>query len=332
MTIFLSGRRLAEAIRELIAKEEKLDILVAYVGDGVEKEIEQRSSDISQVRLACNLTHGATNPKPLVTLLKAGRIRLFQIDNLHAKVLLGSSQAIVSSANASTRALGSAAAPDPILLEAGVKITDPQELASIRSWIERIFVSAEEITDPEHSDLERAATEFAVRNVGRLLNRNERKITSLVQLLSVAETGILDEVRIIAWSEDISDDGYATVERASQTFGDPTISPRYAYELENRDPLGEGVTIIDFLISPKRRSVKPGKFSCPRIGAHAKLPMRRKGWHIQLVDPVATLPGGISLDVATMRELGKATLDFLAGDTSAVTSLKEVLEHRKTHS
>jgi hypothetical protein len=123
---FLSGKRLTTAIKTLL-KEDKVRCAVAFWGNGCEKLLEGKDA-----RVICNLTSGGTNPHALKKL----KAELKQYDALHAKVIIGKSYSIVSSANISSNGLGFEGIEQNGWHEAGVKIKTSDEL---KNWFDDLW-------------------------------------------------------------------------------------------------------------------------------------------------------------------------------------------------
>ncbi len=105
---------LSKEIKKLLAIENNLRIAVAFIGDGANQWINAKD-----VKIICNLTMGGTNPQEIRRLIERfGKNNIKQIDNLHAKLYIGSEYAIVGSANMSSNGLGN---QPNALREAGYK-------------------------------------------------------------------------------------------------------------------------------------------------------------------------------------------------------------------
>ena len=96
----------------------------------------------SRAKIVCNLATGGTNPDEILALQATGHTVL-QHDQLHAKVYLGRSQAVVTSANASANGLGLEASEQARWIEAGFLTSDVQP---IRKWFNNLWMNSGEIT------------------------------------------------------------------------------------------------------------------------------------------------------------------------------------------
>ncbi|HQX05807.1 MAG TPA: phospholipase D family protein [Zoogloea sp.] len=118
-TDFLSDVALSSAVHDMLATKDCLNLAVAFWGHGAETEKKQT---YTEVRIVCNLTMGGTNPgtvRKLIERFSADNVR--QLDTLHAKVLIGDDQVIVSSANISTNGVGDDAEKPATWREAGYR-------------------------------------------------------------------------------------------------------------------------------------------------------------------------------------------------------------------
>src|SRR5262245_2159208 len=124
---FLSGRRLDEEIKRMAA-ERQARCAVAFWGRGAPQNFRHPKG----VRIVCNLAQGATNPAASAELQRRGA-DVRQCDVLHAKVYLGQTNAVVTSANASTNGLASEGREAARWKEAGalLEVTPP-----IEEWFE----------------------------------------------------------------------------------------------------------------------------------------------------------------------------------------------------
>lgn len=131
-----SSRDIQENIVRLMAGhdvDEPIAIAVAFWGEGAEALLPADR----RFRLICNLSMGGTNPAVIETLLARPGIEVRHLPDLHAKVVLTASGAVVSSANFSANGLGLEDCSGDGWQEAGIAIpaTDP-EFVKIYAWFE----------------------------------------------------------------------------------------------------------------------------------------------------------------------------------------------------
>jgi hypothetical protein len=100
--MLLTGAALFEAIQQTIKGSRAL-CAVAFWGIGADQLL--LGPPDRDLRVICNLAMGGTNPHVISRLLEAG-IEVRQCDVLHAKVYIGTDDAVITSANASMNGLG----------------------------------------------------------------------------------------------------------------------------------------------------------------------------------------------------------------------------------
>jgi hypothetical protein len=142
---FLYGKDLDDAIREILERD-NARMAVAFWGAGI-SELMPESGDNSQ-QLICNLMSGATNPHEIDKIRKY--VNVHQVDDLHAKVYLCDTHAIVTSANASANGLGFEGKEQSRWQEAGVLVKDT---ISIEQWFKDLWASSRPVKD---DDIEKA--------------------------------------------------------------------------------------------------------------------------------------------------------------------------------
>lgn len=149
--------RIQELVEACGQRRDLLRMAVAFWGSGSEQIIKGPG----RFNILCNLSHPGTNPWVIEKIRNLPGVNIKQLDDLHAKVVIGSAGAFVGSANMSERALGINMSGRQGWLEAGVSLdakTDDHAEASI--WFDAAWEAAGAITDP---DLERAKLTWAER-------------------------------------------------------------------------------------------------------------------------------------------------------------------------
>lgn len=161
--------KLSKEIKKLLETENNLRIAVAFIGDGASQLINPQAID---VKIICNLTMGGTNPAEIKKLIKRFDTKnIKQIDNIHAKLYIGSEYAIVGSANMSSNGLGN---QPNALREAGYKfkIDQPSGKRSLDWFDNDLWQSARSITE---QDLKNAAEKWKRRDRARNGNSNGKE-------------------------------------------------------------------------------------------------------------------------------------------------------------
>lgn len=158
--MLLLENNLSSEIKKLLGSETKLRIAVAFIGNGASQLIGPQAKD---VKIICNLTMGGTNPNEIKTLInRFGRKSVRQIDNLHAKLYIGTEYAIVGSANMSTNGLGN---QPSALREAGYKFKLDQSSGNCGTdWFDTLWGKASNITNRHLKD---AVEKWEYRNRAR---------------------------------------------------------------------------------------------------------------------------------------------------------------------
>jgi hypothetical protein len=150
---FLSGLEIKQAIQNL-KRQKRLWCAVAFWGKGADQIFETYPAD---TRLICNLQMGGTNPyviRKLMDILGSEKVR--HEPQLHAKVYIGDTQAVITSANASTNGLGLEGDEQANWIEAGTLV----EFSDTEEWFKQVWKDSKKI---ENSDLAKAETAWKAR-------------------------------------------------------------------------------------------------------------------------------------------------------------------------
>lgn len=192
---------LIQSVERVIANHRSnapIRIAVAFWGAGAEKLL---SNTGSRVQIVCNLMSGGTNPSVIRCLRLKPNIEVLQLNTLHAKVVIGDSGAIISSANFSTNGLGIEGAPS--WNEAGyfIESTHPA-YQEIESWFADIQ-SKSSVIKPEDivkADLRWAARQARDREDGESAMppkvQNYERQSKIEPSSSAADDG-LDEIQTV---------------------------------------------------------------------------------------------------------------------------------------
>lgn len=149
MTEFVTGETLRAALRKVCAGDD-LRCAVAYLGSEAKGLLGSLGA-----RVICDATSGGTSPHALRALGAPTNERLRHRDFLHAKVYLSTAGLVVTSANASGRALGSDHS-GPLLIEAGILCQVGDEaFEPAASWFEAVWSDSVSV-DKTHIELAEA--------------------------------------------------------------------------------------------------------------------------------------------------------------------------------
>jgi hypothetical protein len=161
--IFLNNSQaILNQLSRVIAKHDSLEpikIAVAFWGNGALSLLDESK----RYFIICNLRSGGTNPSVIETLVEMPNITILQNDALHAKVVLSSSGAIVSSANFSSDGLHFGNNHCHGWIEAGIFIHNQHsEIARIEKWFAEI---AERSTQICSDDIAKAKEAWDSRHI-----------------------------------------------------------------------------------------------------------------------------------------------------------------------
>lgn len=179
--MLLHRKNYLDCLERLIGKSEKLDVAVAFWGDGAEQIFQNAPAD-QQRRLLCNFSMGGTNPFVVERLLTIPNINMRQLDDLHAKVVVGARSAIVGSANISANGLGVGGAETAGWSEAGSFLESVEDVEEVQTWFEEHWAASREISK---ADLEIAKLRWnanATRSIARGMNPFELPVNELKDL------------------------------------------------------------------------------------------------------------------------------------------------------
>jgi hypothetical protein len=156
--MFVSSSDYKQHLKTLVDNEEgELRVAVAFWGKGAVEHI--HPNDKRPIRMICNLLSGGTNPKVIEDLWERAKadpytVKIGQCDRLHAKVILGSHQALIGSANLSSNGLSMEDDEVANWIEAGIMTTDIEELTGLGDWFEKLWssdnvrpISAQDLSD-----------------------------------------------------------------------------------------------------------------------------------------------------------------------------------------
>lgn len=149
---FLNSKNYFEELKNLIEGEDVILIAVAFWGNGA-KELIPEIFDGRYFRIICNLGSGGTNPLVIREIIeisiKNSGVKIMNLDNLHAKVIIGGKSAIVGSANLSINGLGLETSECATWHEAGMLVHEKSQLKQIREWFDCLWEKSTTISEEE---------------------------------------------------------------------------------------------------------------------------------------------------------------------------------------
>ena len=141
-----SGKEIAKKIDFLINEEitGSVNFAVAFWGSGADYKLR------GSCKIICDLDSGACNPHVIRNLLKRDNCVVLKAENFHAKVVISSAGAVISSANMSTNGLGSEGSDASGTIEAGYFVTRQlPEYKEISKWFDDMWCNASSITEDD---------------------------------------------------------------------------------------------------------------------------------------------------------------------------------------
>lgn len=199
--MFITSEDYLSELNVLTQDSNELDIAVAFWGERSELLIPLAQD--KTVRVICNLASGGTNPKPIEQLMKDG-VNVRQLDDLHAKVILGTQAAIVGSANFSVNGLQLEDREVKGWSEAGLLTASAPDLSSIKQWFDSEWNRSRRVTP---KDLEIALEAWKIRRANRPQFKQVKSITEL-HSSEVKDRNLY----VIIWGEEASEGAYAAYE------------------------------------------------------------------------------------------------------------------------
>jgi hypothetical protein len=250
--MFISSKSYLTEVKKITQGLERLDIAVAFWGEGSDELILQSTNKMA--RIVCNLASGGTNPGPIRRLIDR-KVQVRQLDELHAKVIVGDNSAIVGSANLSTNGLQLEAGESTGWTEAGVLVHSADELRDISEWFEAIWERTRAIAP---SDLDKAEEAWKLRRLAR------PKTQQAETLFDLSPREVKDRrIFLLIWSEGASEganEAFDALISQAQQQGvlDHVILNKLSF-YEDLAEVPDDATIISF-----QRHAK-GKYSCDGI-------------------------------------------------------------------
>lgn len=253
--MFISGSAYLENVRAILSGGETVDVAVAFWGEGAELLFSE--GDGCCFRVICNLAGGGSNPTTVAHLRNLPHVELKQMDDLHAKVLIGSTTALIGSANFSANGLRLDGNGARGWNEAGLLTRDAAMLRDARLWFAASWEIARSVRD---EDLVRAADLWARRP-------NARPPTRAASLLQLTPGEARDAgIYVVVWAKEASLAASAAakhvVEQAA-TLSDG-ISQSVLSFYEDWNELPENASLISFKL------LRNGRCNCD--GVYRRVP------------------------------------------------------------
>jgi hypothetical protein len=253
--MFVSSSMYKHELKKLVETEGgELRVAVAFWGKGAVDHI--HPDDTRPLRVICNLLSGGTNPKVIEALWERAKanpdtVKIAQCDNLHAKVILGSQQALIGSANLSSNGLSMEDDEVSNWIEAGLLTSDTEDLNRIGKWFEELW-SSESVRPISEKDLRAAKDAWNKRRGARTnIEANTSEPFSLGKW-TVAQLSDRPAYMII-YRTDLSPTGEKERVKAQKEFNAPTkgnssSDELYAFERWSNFPEGHSGQIVELVM------------------------------------------------------------------------------------
>jgi hypothetical protein len=111
-------------------------IAVAFWGGDAKKLLQIEKWKAAKIRIICDATSGACNPRTLRYLCTKFPGNVFTNNRLHSKVYWTPTKTLITSANASASGLSLEGAETYGNIEAGVASSEPEILNEVKKWFE----------------------------------------------------------------------------------------------------------------------------------------------------------------------------------------------------
>jgi len=275
--MLLAGRGILGEIRDLIEHASRLDLAVAYWGEGACRALRLEKCKAKNIRIVCDFRSGATNPDEIAMIqrrLKNKHVVVKQMDRLHAKVYLSERRCVVGSANASTDGLGWEGPRTSNLIEACYSFDQrqKQEMREARTWFERTWRRASKITP---TDVSAARRRFNERQKRRPLNRrNPTSMLSLSEWMKDINDVKRRNILVFLMTRQLDKAERAALKQYQQATGQRYITA-YGDELSRNWSLTtilrdypEDHYILEFWKGRKNRIYYDGAFYIPKTGSN----------------------------------------------------------------
>jgi len=171
--MLLTNDNYFDEVSAICSNGEPLDIAVAFFGEKAASLFKTNA----QVRIICNLESGACNPNAIVELKKRSNIDIKTCCELHSKVLIQKSKAIIGSANLSANGLSFEDDESKGWIETGILTTDEKLIKKSQDWFESLWAKADVITDEK---IKEAKEKWKKRRNQRPLDKSNKSFFEAV--------------------------------------------------------------------------------------------------------------------------------------------------------
>jgi hypothetical protein len=178
---FVSGSDTLDLVSELLKSEDvEIALAVAFWGDAAMKRLGVADWKAKKIRVICNATSGACNPKALTALRSCLGSNLRTNPNLHSKVYWTPTKMVVTSANAS--ASGLSLQDDEVVgnIEAGLTTNSDILLNETKKWFDRVYALPESV-EIDDGVIKKAKAMWSRRRPGRFSPKLSGTLTDVLR-------------------------------------------------------------------------------------------------------------------------------------------------------
>jgi hypothetical protein len=157
-----------ESVAQFLKSEDiEIALAVAFWGGDALKRLGVAEWKAKNIRMICNATSGACNPRALKELRSHIGSNLRTNPNLHAKVYWTPSTLVITSANASASGLSLEGEEVKGNIEAGIVSTDHLLLTEVKQWFDELYDSHKTV-EVDKNIIKEAKAMWDLRRPGRL--------------------------------------------------------------------------------------------------------------------------------------------------------------------
>lgn len=263
--MFLSTKNYLAQFHHLIEVGTHVSLAVAFWGRGADKLIETAWAGES-LRILFNLGNGGTNPEVIRSLLKISirlpGLELRIADDLHAKVAVSETTAIIGSANCSVNGLGLEGAECAGWQEAGVMIDDHTQVAHVQEWFDDLWARGDAITEQRL-----AAAEIQWDRNRSSRPKHAKSFSEALDAGELRNRGICVEIHRLKASAEAEEAAADAIKRARRDDVPEVRNTKVDFYEDwpddSDEPLPVGKPIISVYYGPTKRVAVTG--ACVRI-------------------------------------------------------------------
>lgn len=305
MKILFEKSKIHAAIKKVLHTHDDVCCAVAFWGEGAKDLLFEPSAN---ARIICDVESGATNPTELKRLLqtKNSKFQIKSVRELHAKVYIGKTAAVIGSANASANGLGEEGKEMSGTIEAIVHLTAPSDVANCRTWFDDLWNNKLLARPILLSDLQEDGKiwkNWLKRRHNRPGGHTKGESKDLFEAFKANPEEFIDRnIYLFAFEEDLSTEASKALGDHEKQLTEIGGRPPALYAYENWTGLKAGMVGVDIDVINFKKPQCRGPFEILPI------PLKAKKMRIDLAHKVA------SIDGYTLKPASKKKLALLVRD------------------